>query len=86
MKVKDLKKLLQNYNDEDEVVLAEDNEGNYFSPLSDIEEATYVPTTQYFGTIYLRELNSELEEQGYTEEDVYDGEEGIHAIVLYPVN
>jgi len=50
MKVKELKKLLENCNDEDMVVLSLDGEGNSYSPLDGIEERIYVPETTYLGS------------------------------------
>ena len=86
MKVKTLKKLLQNYNDEDEIIMAKDEEGNYFSPLVSLEEVLYVPETTYSGTVYLKGLNDDLRDIGFTEEDLYDGNNGVNAIALYSTN
>ena len=81
MKVKELIEKLQQCDPEDIIVLAKDEEGNGFNMLGDIDEAIYVPCHK---ETYLRELTPELEEQGYTEEDFYDGEDGQLAIVLWP--
>jgi len=86
MKVKELKKLLENCNDEDMVVLSLDGEGNSYSPLDGIEERIYVPETTYLGSTYIKELTDELIKLGFSDEDLYHGKYGFDAIVLYPVN
>jgi hypothetical protein len=86
MNVKELKEFLNNFDDNDLVVLSVDEEGNSFSPLASVEEANYVEDNPFNGYIYLRELTPELEEAGFTEEDVYYGENAIEAVVLYPTN
>jgi len=84
MKVKELKELLAQFNDEDIVILSKDSEGNNFSPLSDIEECSYKAETTWYGEIGLRELTDEDIKNGYSEEDIF--EDGENAIVLWPVN
>ena len=87
MKVKEFKKLLEGFGDEDEVILSNDGEGNSFSPFCEIEEnMLYVPENEYSGEIYHREITRELENCGFTDEDLYDGDDGVNAIVLYPTN
>ena len=86
MKVKELKQLLNDYSDNDEVILSSDVEGNNFSPLSNIEDALYVPDSKWSGVTYIKNLDDDLIAQGFSEEDLYDGEDGVNAIVLYPVN
>lgn len=88
MKVRELRALLETASDDDEVVLAKDAEGNGYSPLSGGWLATYVPESRapWSGEVYLRELDDEALESGYTEEDVYDGDDGIPALVLSPTN
>ena len=86
MKVKELIQLLkENFDDEDEVVMSSDGEGNVFSLLNDAEAVVYVPTTETFGEAYLRELTTEMLKEGFTKDDLYDGDDGINAVVLYPV-
>ena len=63
MKVKELKELLNQFNDEDIVIMSKDGEGNGFSPLSDIEEGSYKAETTWYGEVGMREL---------TEEDIAD--------------
>ena len=86
MNVKMLKELLQNFNDNDLIVLSKDEEGNGFSPLADAEEVIYVPNSTWSGDIYYKKLTPELEKEGYSEEDVYFGDDAIEAVVLYPIN
>ena len=83
MKVKDLKAILDQCNDDDEVLLASDAEGNYYHPLyiDSINTYQYNWDGEYDAEIGLRKLTPLLEEFGYTEEDVM---EGTPCIVFYP--
>ena len=82
MKVKQLKHLLEKCNDSDEVVLSTDEEGNGFSPLSDVERGmTYSPL---YGTTAIQELTDDDIAQGFTEEDVSDEPDAVPCIILYP--
>ena len=59
------------------VIIAKDQEGNGFSEFSD-----YSLGNNYSdGEIGLSALTPELEDEGYSEEDLFDG---IPAIVLWP--
>lgn len=82
--VRELKELLNNYNDNDLVIIQKDEEGNGFSPLYEILDVKYVADTEWSGEVFLRELTQELREIGFTEEDV--SESGEDAIVLVPIN
>lgn len=75
MKVKELKELLSNIDDDYEVVLSKDGEGNGFSPLADYMMAEYEPETTWCGEIW-------------SEEDSIDAERkhNQNAIVLWPTN
>jgi len=85
MNVGQLKKLLEPLSDENIVIMSKDGEGNYFSPLADIELAIYIPETTWYGEIRVaRFLTPDLERKGYSEEDTA-GDEGRSAIVLYPI-
>lgn len=79
MKVKELIELLSAEFPDDEVVLAIDEEGNGFSSVNGISKSVF--DGEY---IYLRELTPELETQGFTEEDMYTGEDGKKCVVLWP--
>jgi len=83
MKVKELIKLLKKEDQNREVVISKDSEGNYYSPLSDWYTASYKADSTWSGEVGLEELTPELEERGYSEEDVLDG---VPALVLKPVN
>lgn len=87
MTVADLIERLQNCNPEAFVVMSKDAEGNGYSPLSGAYEEIYVPDSTWSGETYPgRELTDELKEDGYEEEDVYDGPDALDAVVLSPVN
>lgn len=84
MKVKELKKLLEDVSDDRIVILQKDAEGNGYSPLEGIDdESSYQAETTWCGEVGIERLTPELKKDGYTEEDVVDGEP---ALVLYPVN
>ena len=81
MKVKELKLILNTCNDEDEVIIAKDSEGNHFSPLTSYGKFIYVSNSFSPGDIYQRKI-SEI----YTEEDLYHGDDGVKASVLWPIS
>jgi len=74
MKVKDLIKLLGEYDEEDLVVLAKDGEGNDFSPLSDSLSCKYKADSTWSGEIF----------SGDEEDDAPEG--SVDACVLWPTN
>ena len=84
MNVKELKELLKQFDDNDIVIMSKDSEGNRYSPLSSYEEASYEAESTWSGIVGIRELTKEYIEAGYGEEDLV--ENGVNAIVLYPVN
>jgi hypothetical protein len=75
MKIRELIEMLQEFDQELEVIMSNDEEGNGYSPLSDVTEQTYVPDTSFSGDIY--DIDSE--------ED-YEGEDGVPSVVLWPTN
>ena len=81
-----LKEILAGYNDEMLIVMSRDSEGNGFSPLADHGKQIYVPDSTWSGDIYEIELTAELIEQGFTTDELYDGDDGVQAIVLWPTN
>lgn len=86
MKVYELIELLKVCDPNDLVVLSKDSEGNGFSPLVDVDTSSaYTPETTWYGDVALRELTSELAEDGYDEEDVA-GPDAIPCVILSPVN
>lgn len=86
MDVRALKNILEKLNDDDEVIMAKDEEGNNFSPLADFTLELYVPESNWSGSVYIRKLTSKLRQQGFTEEDLYEGKDAVKAVVLWPTN
>ena len=88
MTIGDLKKQLEQYDDNDVVVvMSKDGEGNNFSPLSDIEEKIYVPNSTWSGDVYPIEITKEMIDEGWEEDDdQHNNPEAKKAIVLWPVN
>jgi len=84
MKVSRLKELLAQCNDNDDIIMSSDSEGNSFHPLSEegVSIGVYAWDGEYYAEIGLRELTPELEKEGYSEDDVI--EDGIPCIVLWP--
>jgi hypothetical protein len=70
MKIKDLKKLLEQYPEELEAILSKDEEGNQFSPLFSVQEFKYVPKNEFYGDI------ADLDEE--------TGKMSLPALVFYP--
>lgn len=62
MNVGELKKMLDDFNDEDLVVMSSDAEGNYYSELSDVEGLYYSPD---IGDIMDEEELKEYSEEGF---------------------
>jgi hypothetical protein len=84
MLVKELKEILNNADDNDLVVLSHDEDGGGgYSPLYSTELCSYDLNNSCENEIGIRELTPELIEEGYTEDDLI--EDGVNAIVLYPV-
>ena len=84
MNVKELKEILNEFDDNDLVVMSKDSEGNRYSPLFTTEEISYAADSTWSGEVGIRELTKEHIEIGYSEEDLV--ENGVNAIALYPVN
>ena len=63
--------------------MAKDSEGNSYSPLSSYWSGVYRPDTTYSGEVGYGELTPELEEAGYGEDDIIEGEK---AVILCPTN
>ena len=84
MKVSRLKELLAQCNDNDDIIMSSDSEGNSFHPLSEegVSIGVYAWDGECYAEIGLRELTPELEKEGYSEDDVI--EDGIPCIVLWP--
>jgi hypothetical protein len=87
MTIRELIEELKTYPQDSVVVMSEDGEGNGYSPLSGFSDGVYVPESTWNGDYHVgRALTKELEEAGYTEEDVYDGEDAQDCVVLWPTN
>ena len=74
MKVSRLKELLAQCNDNDDIIMSSDSEGNSFHPLSEegVSIGVYAWDGEYYAEIGLRELTPELEKEGYSEDDVIE--------------
>ena len=83
MTVKELIEELQKVDQNRIVIMSKDAEGNSYSPYRQFWEGAYKAETTWYGDVGLETLTKEDEEQGYTEEDVLDGEP---AIILCPIN
>ncbi len=85
MKVKELIKVLRNYDPEKVVVLSKDEEGNRFSPLDEnFEDGYYRPESSYYGEAYYGYHNKEEYEEN-CEIDI-DDKDIQKAIILFPLN
>ena len=86
MKVKILKELIKDLPDEMSVIIAKDTEGNWFSPVSDVDSGNiYVPETASHGEVYSAEWSAE---DALMEQDEWEKlkKEGHRCVVLWPVN
>ncbi|MEE9446225.1 MAG: hypothetical protein V3V19_11240 [Cocleimonas sp.] len=72
MKIKELIEKLKSCDPEEEVILAKDNEGNGYSPLSNISHDIYRPESTWSGELVEYERNRK------------DGD--IDVVTLWPVN
>lgn len=83
MKAKELKKFLENVDDESEVIIARDAEGNNFSPLASMDtDAIYIPDTEYSGEVYSLEHTAEdacMSEDEWDEVNKMD-----RSLILFP--
>lgn len=78
MKVFELIELLEKCNQEAIVIMAGDEEGNYYNDVSGIDEPLYMDGD---GNIGFNSITPELREQGYGDDDLVVGEE---CVVLFP--
>lgn len=83
MTVSELIETLQQFDPDNIVILQKDPEGNGYSPLESAWEGIYVGTDH--GEAYARKLSPQDIEEGYTEEDLYHGNQGQNAVILYPL-
>ena len=81
MKVKELKKILGSLDENLEVVMASDAEGNSYSSMNGYNVMIY---DTLYGEVGLPKLTEELVDAGYGEEDVMSPTPSrIHALILY---
>lgn len=86
MKLKELKSLLDEMDDDVEVILQKDGEGNGYSPLAGVDDnGVYFPDTPWSGEVY--SLDCEAYEMDL-EEDEWEEikKNNIRVLILYPVN
>jgi len=87
MKVKELKKLLENVNDDYIIIMQKDGEGNGYSPLECIDdESNYRADSTWSGEVGYRTLTAELRKQGYSDGDIVSGDGAEPCLILVPVN
>jgi hypothetical protein len=79
MNVRQLKELLEQFDDGVLVVISRDEEGNGYNELYQIETNAVYNKSE--GEVHLHHLTPQLIKEGFTEEDLGEGE---IAIVLYP--
>lgn len=84
MKVSELIVHLERLDQNAVIILQKDAEGNGYSPLSGLEDAGYTAESTWSGVVRPRALTKELEEAGFSEEDIE--EDGEPCVVLWPVN
>jgi len=83
MTVKELIEFLSRHDPDRIVIMAKDAEGNGYSPLSDGWIGRYRADTTWSGDVGLERLTPQLKKDGYSQEDVIDGDP---ALILCPVN
>lgn len=85
MNVEELRKFLESYPDDVEIILQKDSEGNGYSPLDGADEAMYVAETAWSGEAYMTDAQIDTHLSGYTDEDRAP-EDAVRVIVLWPVD
>lgn len=85
MTVRELIERLQGIDPDRIVIIQKDAEGNAYSPLEGVDggNVAFLAGSTYSGYVGLQELTPELRQQGYTREDIIDGQP---CCVLYPIN
>lgn len=87
MKVRELIEELEKLDKDTLVVLQSDSEGNGFSLLAGVDGHNNVYVEDgWSGYVKLAELDDDLRDVGYTEDDVYEGEDGQPCAVLWPIH
>ena len=86
MKIKELKEAITDLDDEMEVVMSKDGEGNSYSPLADCDQdAIYISETTWYGEVYSTDWSAE---DACMEDDEWEKFKASHkrCLVLAPVN
>jgi len=88
MKIAELRKELEQFPDDMEIIISKDGEGNQYSPLSDFCERMYVPTTTWFGDAYMTDEDIDhYIAKGYNYcDDDRAPEDAKRVLCLWPVN
>lgn len=85
MKVKELIEVLSSLNQESEVILQKDAEGNGFSPLRGADgDAVYIPDSTWSGDVY--SLDWSAEDACMGKEEWKQIKKMPRCVVLYPIN
>jgi len=85
MNVGELKKVLEGLDDNMELIMQRDSEGNGYSPLSGAEpEAVYVANNTWSGVVYDTEWSAEDADMGECEWEQLKA--GPKCVVLFPIN
>jgi len=79
MNVKELREILKNVDDDVEIVIAKDGEGNDFSPLSGMATGEYQMITTWYGDFFGSEI---IGDEDYGQ----PGPNTTKAICMWPVN
>ena len=85
MKVKELIEILSNVNQESEVILQKDAEGNGYSPLRGADDdAVYIPDSTWSGDVYSMDWSAD--DAAMDEEEWAEIKANPRCVVLYPIN
>lgn len=85
MKVRELKRILENLPDTMEIILQKDAEGNGYSPLRGADPfCIYVPENTYSGSVFSVETSAE--HNGLEENEWEKLKKKPKALVLFPIN
>lgn len=84
MNVGELKEILKDLDDDMELIVQKDSEGNGYSPLSGADpESVYVPCSAWSGDVY--DLEWDAEDCGMEEDEWEEMRKRPRCVVLYPV-
>jgi len=78
MKVSQLMDILENCNPDAEVIMAGDEEGNYYCNIESVDDDLYIDED---GNVGFNSITPELREEGFSDEDLVVGKE---CVVLIP--